>query len=300
MQRRTLPPLSALRAFDAAARHLSFKEAANELCVTPSAVSHHIQHLEDYLQTRLFHRYNRRLVLTDAGVVYLANIKVSLDDIESATRDVAELGEGELLTFSAPPMIMQMCLIPKVKNLHQIMPHLNLRFVDTLRYVDFVKEQIDAAIWYGHGDWPDVYQQFLFQEDLCLVCSPKLLKQGPPLEGVQDLKHYTLIHTERRLVHWSSLLNELGYDDIDGKRGLRFLHSTHALQAAVHGLGVALANRKTLSEYFKKKMLVVPFELDLSKANIPSFYFVCPQNNINVEKVMIANRWVNQVFSIDQ
>ncbi len=76
MQRRTLPPLSALRAFDAAARHLSFKEAANELCVTPSAVSHHIQHLEDYLQTRLFHRYNRRLVLTDAGVVYLANIKV--------------------------------------------------------------------------------------------------------------------------------------------------------------------------------------------------------------------------------
>jgi LysR family glycine cleavage system transcriptional activator len=295
MNKRALPPLPALRAFDAAAKYLSFKKAADELCVTPSAISHHIQHLEDFLLTKLFNRYNRKLSLTDAGMLYWKKIKVSLDHIEEATRDIAELDEGELLTFSTPPMLMQSLLIPQLDSFLSDNPSVNLRFIDTLEHFDFQKNSIDAAIWYGHGEWKNIHSQLLFKEEACIVCSPKLLKKSSPLKSLVDLKHHTLIHTEKRLSHWKNIFKENELENTNSKRGLRFLHSNNALHAALEGLGIAIINRNFLQKHLDSGELIIPFNASFESTTTPGYYFVCPEGSLAIKKVELIYHWVSDV-----
>ncbi len=289
---RSLPPLPALRSFEAAARYQSFKLAADELFVTPSAIGHQVKHLEDHLGTRLFHRMNRKLQLTDAGAVYLARIRKVFDQIDEASRDVAELGSSERLTLAFPPSLLATWMIPRLTQFMERHPAIQLRFLDTLRHVDFANEQIDAAIWYGFQDWPDLHTDHLFEEHLLPVCSPQLLRGQHALRRLQDLQHHPLIHTERRLVKWGMVLRAAGCLDIDAGRGLRFLHSIQSLRAAAEGMGVALAERLGVADDVSAGRLVVPFELPVQIRPAPSYYFVCPRRGLTMPRVQAARQWL--------
>jgi len=289
---RSLPPLPALRSFEAAARYQSFKLAADELFVTPSAIGHQVKHLESHLGTRLFHRMNRKLQLTDAGALYLARIRKVFDQIDEASRDIAELGSSERLTLAVPPSLLATWMIPRLTQFIKQHPSIQLRFLDTLRHVEFASEQIDAAIWYGFPNWPDLHTDYLFEEHLVPVYSPQLLIGEHPLRCLQDLQHHHLIHTERRLVKWGMVLRAASCVGIDSGRGLRFLHSIQSLRAAAQGLGVALAERLGVVDEVSMGRLVVPFELPVQIRPAPSYFFVCPRGSMTIPRVQAIREWL--------
>ncbi|OZG72712.1 hypothetical protein BTA51_14395 [Hahella sp. CCB-MM4] len=289
---RKIPSMSALRAFEAAARLLSFKDAADELCVTPAAVSHQIQKLEEELQTPLFRRFNRRVALTDSGAKYLGRLGLAFDDIEDATRDLVQRGDGELISLAVPPMLLRSWLIPRLASFYDTNPQLKLRLVDTLKFLDFDKDHIDAAVRYGFGGWEGVHSEFLFHEDMCPVCSPDLLAGGKALNGPEDLAQFRLIYTERRLVQWDNYLAGGGYGHIKARGQLWFLNSIHTFQAALDGLGVALVNRMFAAEYLRKGDLVIPFELPREPGHQPGYYFVTSMQNQLSQKVEVLRDWI--------
>ena len=293
---RKLPPLNALRYFEVAARRLSFKEAAKELNVTASAISHQVQNLETFLDIRLFHRYKRKLALTDAGALYLAKIRPVFDDIDEATRDISTWGTADVLSLAVPPSLLANWLIFRLRHFIAERPDVQIRLVDTLRPVNFHEEKIDAGIWYGMGDWPNIQVEHLADEIMVPVCSPDLLVGKFPLNGPADLNNYVLIHTERRLTRWDTILPAGGYDHIDFDRGLRFLHSIHSIQAAIQGLGIALVNKINVSDYLVSGELIVPFKLTYDTSRTPGYYFVCPTESAGQPKVEMIRRWIIEEF----
>ena len=292
---RRLPSMAALRAFEAAARHLSFKDAANELCVTPAAVSHQVQKLEEELQTSLFRRFNRRVALTDSGAKYLVRLHSAFNDVEEATRDLLQKGEGEVISLAVPPMLLKSWMIPKLSSFYELYPQLKLRLTDTLRYLDFEKDQVDCVIRYGFGGWEDVYSERLFSEDMCPVCSPSLFKEGKKLDCPEDLENFRLIYTERRLVQWDNYLSNSGYGHIKTCGQLWFLNSIHTFEAVLSGLGVALVNRGFAQKYLESGQLVIPFELDADIDRKPAYYFVSPEHKMQNDSVIAVHRWITNI-----
>ncbi len=289
---RRLPSMSALRAFEAAARLLSFKDAANELCVTPAAVSHQVQKLEEELQTSLFRRFNRRVALTDSGAKYLARLRLAFDDVEEATRDLVQQGDGEVISFVVPPMLLKGWIIQHLPLFYEQNPELKLRVTDTLRYPNFEKENIDCSIRYGFGGWEEVHSEYLFSEDMCPICSPSLLTADKKLDGPEDLKNFRLIYTERRLVQWDNYLASGGYDHIKARGQLWFLNSIHTFEAALAGLGVALVNRTFAKKYIDSGQLIIPFELNTTITRKPAYYFVAPKHHMQSDKVLSLRKWI--------
>lgn len=292
---RKLPTLSALKAFEAAARHLSFKDAANELCVTPAAISHQIHKLEDELQTSLFRRFNRRIALTDSGAKYLVRLSLAFDDMEEATRDLIQKGDGEIIALTAPPMLLKSWIIPKLHSFYQQYPEFRLRLEDTMRYVSFSNDHYDASIRYGFGNWDDVQSEFLFAEDMCPVCSPALLENGKRLSCHEDIENFRLIYTERRLVQWDTYLANSGYGHIKAYGQLWFLNSVHTFEAALAGLGVALVNRVFANKYIKSGELIIPFELEANFGRKPGYYFVSPQHTAGSDKIIAIKNWIREI-----
>lgn len=284
--------MHSLRVFEAAARLLSFKTAADELCVTPAAVSNQIQKLEEYLGVRLFRRFNRRIELTDAGTKYLVRMRLIFDDIEDATRDVMQKGEISVISFAAPPMLLKNWLIPNLENFYLSNPNINIRFIDTLRYVDFSKEEIDFAIRYGFGDWDELQEEFLFTEEVCPACSPKLLEGEKTLTKAEELVNFRLIYTERRLVQWDNYLSSGGYEKLPIKNKLWFLSSIHTLEATLNGIGVALINKKLIDKHLKNGDLVIPFELNMDLSRKPGYHLVSPKNRELRNEAIKFKEWI--------
>lgn len=294
---RRLPSMSALRAFEASARLLSFKDAAHELCVTPAAVSHQVQKLEEELQTPLFRRFNRRVALTDSGAKYLTRLRLAFDEVEEATRDLVQQGGGEVISLAVPPMLLKSWIIPRLGSFYQQHPQLKLRLADTLRYLDFDKDQVDCSIRYGFGGWEGVHSEFLFAEDMCPVCSPALLEAGTKLTGPEDLENVRVIYTERRLVQWDNYLANAGYAHIKARGQLWFLNSIHTFEAVLSGLGVALVNRVFAKEYLQTGQLIIPFELDSDMGRRPGYYFVTSEHNMHSDKIIAVRQWIIDIAS---
>ena len=286
--------MSALRAFEAAARLLSFKDAANELCVTPAAVSHQINKLEEELGTHLFRRFNRRVELTDSGVKYLTRLQLAFDDVENATRDLVQRGEGELISLAVPPMLLKMWIIPNLTSFYETYPKLKLRLPDTLKYMDFEKDHIDCAIRYGFGGWKGIDSEYLFAENMCPVCSPSLLK-GKKTIIPNELVNFRLIYTERRLVQWDNYLTAEEYRNVNSSGQLWFLNSIHTIEAALSGLGIALVNRLFIQNYLKTGELIIPFELEMNFERQPSYYFVAPKQNRDNENIIAIHQWIKSL-----
>lgn len=232
-----LPPLNTLRLFEAAGRHLSFKLAAEELNLTPSAVSHGIQTLEDWLGVPLFARGHRAIALTAAGQAYLPGVRQALEGIAGATEAVPGRAPSGRLAVSVAPSFALRWLIPRLTRFQTRHPDIDITIDTAHRQVEFPRDGVDAAIRRGHGGWVGVEAVRLVGEDLVPVCTPAL---AATLTTPADLDRATLLHVVSVSDDWDTWVSLGDGPALDTRRGLRFDTIHMALEAAVQGLGVAM------------------------------------------------------------
>ena len=286
---RRLPSLNALRAFEAAARHLSFTRAAHELNVTQAAISHQVKALEERLGVRLFRRLNRALLLTDAGQGYLPPLREAFDRLAEATDRVAARDAGGALTVSVLPSFAAKWLVPRLGRFREVCPDVDVRIAPSGHLTDFDREDVDVAIRYGAGKWPALRADFVMTEDIYPVCSPALLDGPNPLHAPRDLRHHTLLH-DSELGRWGVWLLAAGVEGVDPTRGPGFTDSSLVVQAAVEGQGVALARSALAAADLAAGRLIKPF--DLSMPAEYAYYVVCPEATAERPKVAAFREWV--------
>ena len=292
---RRLPPLNAVRAFEAAARLGGFNAAGRELNVSANAVGRLVKVLEDWVGVALFRRLPRGVVLTEAGARYLGRVGTLLDQLAESTADLQRQKTSQVLTVSAMPSMVSRWLIPRLGRLTKRHPELDVRLLASVSLTDFAREQVDVAIRTGPGSQQGLHCDLLMHEDFTPVCSPELLSRGPPLRESSDLALHVLLHDEwdRRLpdqLDWRRWLAAIGITNIDAERGLRFSFSHMTLQAAAAGQGVALASSAFLGDDLVTGRLVRPFG-DLMVRGPYAFFIVCPEATADREKVVMFRDW---------
>ena len=259
---RRLPSLNALRAFEAGARHLSFTLAAEELSVTQAAISHQVKALEADLGVPLFHRYTRRLALTEAGRRLLPAVSEAFERIGQAVGDLRQDGGERLLTVSLTPSFAAKWLVRRLNRFRQAHPDIDLRMLHTEDVVDFARDEVDLAVRWGRGGWPGVEWEQLRPEEVIPVCSPALLEGTHPLRRPEDLKHHSLIH-DYDFEDWQQWLRAAGLTHPEARRGAILDETTVVIQAAIEGQGVALTDRSLVQGDLAAGRLAVPFEISL-------------------------------------
>ena len=236
-----LPSLNGLRAFEAAARHLSFTQAASELNVTQTAISHQIRRLEEELGLRLFVRQNRALELTPEARDYLPGVRAAFNDLRLATDRLLRKDDGHVLTVSTLASLAAKWLLPRLSAFQEAHPGIDVRITTSPSLVDFQRDNVDAAIRYGRGQWPGVRADWLMADELFPVCSPALVNGNKPLQCPQDLKDHVLLHTSNtNSDDWRLWLTAAGLPtDISKQPGVTFDLMFMTVQAAIDGIGVA-------------------------------------------------------------
>jgi LysR family transcriptional regulator, glycine cleavage system transcriptional activator len=257
MQRR-LPPLNALRAFEAAARLGSFKKAASELHVTHGAVSRHVQLLEDWLGMPMFRRLNRRVELTEPGKAYLAEIGAAFDRIALATSHHVARGRTSLLQVSATATLTLRWLIPRLSSFQLSNPSIEVRLTTSNDPVDSLDAPFDVVIRRGSEEVAGYLIVWSLREHLIPISSPKLLARTP-LRRLRDLEKHTLLHATSRPTVWADWLKAAGVPDLKPRRSLVFEHNYQTLQAALDGVGVATASSALIGDDVAAHRLVLPF-----------------------------------------
>ena len=283
-----LPPLNALKSFESAARHLSFTKAADELFVTQAAVSHQIKLLEDFLGVALFKRKNRALELTEFGKTYFVDINKILRKLNDATeRLLAQKGDPSL-AISVPQTFGIQWLVPRLSEFHAQYPDIEVRLNGVDHDEGSLNKDIDVAIYYGAGNWENLQVEMLAQEELIMLASPELLAQTP-VHHAQDLTKHTLIHTHTR-DNWQAMANFLQLEDANLSQGPLFSHTFMALQAAIHGQGIVLANRILALQEVENGSLQIVLPTHLRDPK--SFYVVSPFDRIDSPKNKAFRRWI--------
>ena len=304
-----LPPLNALKAFEAAARHLSVKKAAVELNVTPAAVSHQIRTLEEYLDLQLFHRYNRALELTDAARACLPKLREGFDCMAQAVERLRSHTSGGMLTVSAAPSFAARWLMPRLHRFIAAHHEIDVRVSARMRRVSVdgkvdVAERAtietwlddsDVAILYGHGHYPDMDVHRLLSLTITPICSPKLLTGEHPLRTPEDLKHHMLLHDDTGDMYdgesfWEVWLDAAGVTGIDAKRGARFSHAVLAFEAAIDAVGVVASMPSLAAEELASGKLVMPFDLKVPLDS--AYYLVCEPHAKTRPSVAAFRDWL--------
>lgn len=294
---RRLPPLNSLRVFEAAARHLSITKAADELSVTPAAVSHQVKTLEDHLGVPLFHRVNRNLLLTDAGQACLPGIREGFERLTAAIQEIDNLGDGGILSVSVAPSFAAKWLLPRLDSFSLQHPDIDVRVSASMHLMDFERDNVDLAIRYGGGRYPNLAVERLLKEEVFPVCSPRLLEGDQPLSSPDALRRHTLLHDDSpeddlSCPTWPMWLKAAGIAEVDGARGPRFNQSSLVLEAAVLGRGVAMAKARLAAADLEEGRLVKPF-----KGAMPvdfAYYIVCPEAKLRLRKVSVFRDWLRE------
>jgi LysR family glycine cleavage system transcriptional activator len=296
MSRRRLPPLNSLRAFEAAARHLSFERAGDEIAVTASAVGQQVKGLEAWLGVPLFVRLpSKGVALTPAGERYAATLTGLLDELNEATARVMRSEASRVLTVSTLPSFASSWLIPRLGSLKARHPDLELRVSISTGKTDFAREDVDVAIRWGKGDYPGLRTDLLMEETFFPVCS-MALRDDPerPLREPRDLVHHTLLHEIPEGVPdymtWPRWLAAVGVEEADVERGPRFSHTFLSLQAAASGQGVALATNVLIGDYLEAGRLVRPFPHQVKGAY--QYYVVCPEATAERPAIAAFRSWL--------
>jgi len=260
---RRLPPLNALRAFEAVARHLSITGAAEELGVTPGAVSQSVKSLEDYLGKTLLSRTPRGLVLNDAAAAALPALSEGFDRLAEASRRLAGPERGGRLTVSVAPSFAQKWLAPRLADFSTLHPDIDVQVQASMGLSNFEAEGVDLAIRYGAGHWPGVEIKLLLHEEVTPVCAPNVAAE---LTEPSDLAKFTLIHDDSSFndpscPDWAMWLKAAGAQGVDSSRGPRFNQSSLVIEAAASGRGVALAKRALAQSDLDSGRLAAPFTM---------------------------------------
>jgi len=261
-----------LKMFEASARNLSFSGASEELFVTPSAVSHQVKTLENFLGVELFHRSNRKVTLTPQGEQYLASVKHAFDEIEMATQRLSVTQGASVVQISVAPNFLIRWLMPRMSRFRALFPDVELQINASMGLLDFNRTSTDMAVYYGNGEWDDIEVEFLRKVMLVPVCGPGLLQSGPPLEKPSDLANHTLIYVSKRTWEWDNWLKKAGVEFITPKGSMQLSSSQLTTAAAQENLGVALADQTLISREIESGKLVVPFDIPLDTKK--AFYLV--------------------------
>lgn len=290
---RQLPPLNALRAFEAAARHLSFARAAEELHVTPAAVSQQIKLLEEYLDVKLFQR-SPKLVLSHTADSILSMVSDALDQIERAMLKVRPGSHGNVLVISAPPAFAARWLIPRLDDFQLQHPDIELRLHATRRRVDFQVEDVDVAIRFGAGNYPGLIAERLMTEAIVPVAAPA---QAARIRTAGDLASCTLLEDDWHVGNsmfpdWGTWLATLGVKSSKPLRVRHFGDASLAIQAAVSGLGVTLTWNSLVMDDLKTGRLVRL--LDQAIPTTLGYYLVMPHNRATTNMVVTFRAWLLQ------
>jgi len=283
-----LPTLNALKAFEAAGRHLSFTRAAEELHVTQAAISHQIKSLEEQLGIRMFRRGPRGLLLTDAGQSYLPEVREAFQKLTAATERLLEDDARSTITVSVLPSFAARWLVPRLTRFREDHPDVEVRVSADDRLADFDRDDVDLAIRYGRGDYPGLHADRFLTEELFPVCSPELLKRLP-LDRPEQLCDHTLLHDDMRM-DWSMWLLAAGVEGVDPRRGPSFNDSSMVLQAAVDGQGVALGRSALALDDLAAGRLVRPFDFALPAEY--AYYILCPERTANRPNIKTFREWL--------
>ena len=294
-ERRRLPPLNALRAFEAAARHLNFSRAADELSVTPGAVSQQIQNLEDYVGAPLFKRTPKGLLLTDAAQTALPALREAFDRLAEAASMLTAAVDGRRLTLTAAPSFAAKWLVPRLGRFEQAHPQVDVWLSAGIDLVDLAAGEVDVAIRYGAGRYPGLEVTRLISETVIPVASPGLL-ETTPLAEPGDLIHHTLLHDgspepDDSCPDWAMWLAARGVKTVDGARGPRFNQSSLVIEAAVNGRGVALAKRTLAQADLEAGRLVAPMQI--ATAVDFAYYLVHPKAKGRLPQVKAFIAWIS-------
>jgi LysR family transcriptional regulator, glycine cleavage system transcriptional activator len=305
-----LPPLNALRVFEAAARHLSFKEAAAELNITQAAVSHQIKSLEEYLGIELFRRSGRGVQLTEAARACLPQLREGFDSLAAAVELIRERGAETELVITAPPVFAARWLMPRLAEFSKRAPQIEVRVVAASRMVDagaldsaalmsnldLRSETSGVEIHLGFGSYPGFRADRLFSVAMALVASPELVAGEPPLREPADLARHVLLHDDAMdLVAngkaWQRWLEAAGVaEKVDGSRGPHFSSNILSLEAASQKLGVALALRPLVDADIASGRLVEPFKVEMKPGS--AYFLVCPEVIADRPAVAVFRKWL--------
>lgn len=286
---RKLPPLNALRAFEAAARHQNLSRAAKELNVTQAAVSYQVKLLEERIGVKLFYRHQGGLKLTPESHTYFSTLRQAFDLIGEATDELIGASPTTNLTVSTYPNFAMSWLLPRLHQFSVQHSEINLAVVTSIRTLDFEQRQMDVAVRWGAG-WAGLECHYLFSADMLPVCSPSLLTGPKALRKPKDLANHTLLHVEGSPDDWRTWLDAVGVAGIDFDRGPIFDSSAFAQQAAIDGAGVAMGRIPLVDELLRSGRLVAPFREQYRTKD--AWYLVFPKATASFRKVKIFTNWI--------
>lgn len=295
---RILPGTRALRTFEAAARHLNFTRAADEVGLTPAAVSYQIKEIEDQLGMVVFTRTSRTIRLTPAGQIVFEATAEALDMLHRAVGRARKLARGEgLLRVTADPVFAGKWLMPRVDSFRKAHPGLELRFDASSEVRDFDTDDVDAGVRFGAGRYPGIKAHRLFDNVIAPVCSPALLKAGPPLETPADLANHTLAHIDWSMQgvvwpNWQAWMAAAGMEDFDDSRCVVFSESSQVIQAALAGSAVALVDLTMVGRDLSEGRLVRPFALGLKMPPEFAYFLVYPEASGEDPRIAAFREWI--------
>ena len=290
------PGLRTLRAFDAAARHLSFTRAADDMGVTPAAISNQIKELEDQLGVELFIRTSRTMRLTREGEILRVASAESLETLAKALHRIKRLENRNQIRVSSTPSVAAKWLVPRLDGFLSAFPSADVRIDVSNTLVDFERDDVDVAIRFGAGKYPGLRADLLFQDSLSPVCSPTVITRDKPLQVPRDLLRHTLIHLDWQASgspwpNWRMWMQAAGIKEFDDKRGLHFGQTSLTIQAAIDGQGVALGDSNLVADDLAAGRLVKPFELSLKAPDAFSYFVITRLNTADAPLVNAFRDW---------
>jgi LysR family glycine cleavage system transcriptional activator len=287
---RKLPPLNAVRAFEAAGRYLSFTGAAQELLVTQSAVSRHVSVLEDWLGAKLFFRRQRGIELTPRGEAYFRSLSTALDQIDQATRRMRDDAGEKVLRLKLPPTFAIRWLVPRLRGFQALHPDIEVRITSSHQAANFEREDVDVFVHSEFGPPPGEGYRRLFAEVLLPVCSPALMQRGPPLGRPSDLAGHVLLSSQHRPRDWPLWLAAAGITTLEAKGAISFDNAALAYQAAIDSLGVVMAQRALIEEDLNNGRLIAPFERQVPTQG--AYYLAFPPGRPKPPRVAAFEAWL--------
>lgn len=299
-----LPSLSALRAFEAAARHLSFTRAAEELFVTQAAISHQVRALEEEVGCALFIRLPRRVALSEEGRILAEAATEAFSRVSAGMEALSRAGTSGVVSVSVSPSMAVRWLVPRLDDFRDKHEDIDVRISANDRLIDPVREGVDLCIRYGTGRYPGLETTLLMTDEVFPVCSPSLMEKG--LKAPDDLKNQVLLHDDM-MKHdaarpdWPKWLEAAGVDGVDSRDGLHFSHASMALDSALAGQGVALGRSTLVNDDISAGRLVRPFDTHFLSGF--SYYIAVPKGAVLGPRIQAFRDWLldqARIFSKDK
>jgi LysR family glycine cleavage system transcriptional activator len=288
-----LPPLNTLRVFHAVARHKSIRQAADELLVTPQAVSQQIKLLEDSLQVNLFERRGRAIELTESAVLLSHFVNAGFDEFTEGVRRVTNSTYRDRINLNASPYFATHYLLPRLALFREILPGVDLRLTTMVDLPDFNRDDVDMAVQWGYGDWSGFESTLLVPDPKVICCTPQIAEK---IADATDLTRFTLLDTVKSKRLWPDILKHLGVPQADGDRSVGFDDAATMRRATYQGIGVGLVSLNDADEDIRSGGLVAPLGRDalsdMRPEEVPGFYLVAPRARLRVKAVGALHRWL--------